>query len=850
MHAKEQTLKQLLEGEKQYVIPLYQRTYSWQRPQIQQLWEDVLLQADALSDSDNAPGHFLGSVVLAPSRAAVGEITRWLVVDGQQRLTTLNLALCALRDHVRATDRRTADRIHRQFLINEYQDDLDQLKVLPTQDDRSAFQAVVAGDPGAAVGNVMDTYRIFRELMVAADDPDDPHDMTRIEQALVSRLDLVAITTDADDNVHRIFQSLNNTGMQLTQGDLLRNHYFMLLPHRADDIYTRIWRPMEKRLGANNLETLALLDLLLSGFEKASRGETYRLQAERIRSFEASEDAVESDLTRLSRRATALQPVLDPGSAPTTELAECLKRLLDWGADATQVVMLAALEKLQDGRASEAEVARVANLCESFLVRRMLSGRSAAGINRIMAEAARVMLAADDTVESLHAYLSAPRRGWAPDAQLRAEIQSRNFYWTGRASQRMFVLRRLEESFDHKEPVDWAAASPTIEHVLPQAITTEWLDSVIDESEPNLPAADVHQKWVHRIGNLTLTSYNPELSNNSFRTKRERFRSSHFEMTRQIADVGTWGPEQIASRADALADRIISIWPAPLNTKTEVADPWREVRRLLVALPVGTWTTYGDIAAVTGHHAVPLGQFLAGSAVPNAWRVLTVAGKISDGFRWPESRTETPRDLLESEGVTFDRNGSADPSRRLRAADLAELLGLEVETDVPAQTESAHPHQAELFWRTIRLQRDPDVVEGLARLVMHWTSLGGSLMYCVEPQLALYPILQTVPAEPWPLGIYPGGNGTIEVPFQWLKIRPPFDATSIREEMLARLNAIDGIDIPTARLGLRPRFPLALLGQSTAVDGLKRMLSWFVEVAREEKAPEHTSVDRNSDGSL
>lgn len=844
MHAKEQTLKQLLEGEKQYVVPLYQRTFAWQRPQLQQLWDDVMLQADALEAEAASPGHFLGSLVLAPTRAVAGGPSRWLVVDGQQRLTSLNLALSALRDHVRPEDPKTAERIQRQFLINEYQDGVDRFKVLPTQDDRAAFEAVVMGDPGEATGNIGDAYRVFRELLVAVDDPDDDVDMHRVEQSLVSRLDLVAITTDSDDNVHRIFQSLNNTGMQLTQGDLLRNHYFMLLPTRADDVYTQVWRPMEKKLGVANLETLALVDLLLNGYERASRGDTYRLQAERIRHFDTDQDSVEADIQRLSRRADALAPVLDPDKATSPRLRQALGRLREWGTEATQVVMLAAIERLHAGTVSEDEVVTAATLCESYLVRRMLSGRTAAGVNRILAEAARVMLTADDVVESLRAYLSGPRRGWATDAQLRSDIQTRNFYWTGKGTQRMFVLRRLEESFDHKEPVDFDTAKPQIEHILPQTLTAEWEAGLVDPDDPTLPPADVHQQWVHRLGNLTLTAYNPELSNSPYAGKRILYRDSHFEMTHRIAANDSWGPVEIKARADELTERAIAIWPGPIGTRTEVTDPWRTVRQLLVALPEGTWTTYGDIGAVTGHHPVPLGQFLAGSPLPNAWRVLTSNGKISGGFHWNDGRTETPRSVMEAEGITFDDQGVADPSRRLQPADLAELLGIDVDGDVPAAGSAETPHEVtEQFWRTLRVLRSTSVVEGLARLIEHWAALGGTLQYNVDPQLSLYPVLRTAPREPWPLGIYPGGTGTIEVPFQYMKARPPFDDTSVRETMRTMLNNLHGVDIPAARLGLRPRFSLNILSTPSVVEGLMGVMTWFVATATD-------AAGANSQGTL
>ncbi|MGH3585495.1 MAG: DUF262 domain-containing protein, partial [Pseudonocardia sp.] len=246
------TLKPVLEGEKQYLIPLYQRTYAWKREQLDRLWSDLVAQADALNDGTAGPGHFIGSLVLAPAPTIAGGVQRWLVVDGQQRLTTLLLALAALRDHIREQSPRDADRVHRQWLVNEYQSGDDHLKLLPTQTDRSAFAACIENTHKPSGGNIAAAYRFFREQLAAVDDPDDPHDIRRIEQAIATRLDLVSITAEHDDNVHRIFESLNNTGMSLSLGDLLRNHLFMLLPTRAEPVYRTIWAPMQSA----NIETL------------------------------------------------------------------------------------------------------------------------------------------------------------------------------------------------------------------------------------------------------------------------------------------------------------------------------------------------------------------------------------------------------------------------------------------------------------------------------------------------------------------------------------------------------------------------------------------------------------------
>jgi uncharacterized protein with ParB-like and HNH nuclease domain len=230
MRAHEVSFLDLVQGEKQFQVPLYQRTYSWKdSEQLPQLWRDLREQAEGLASSGDRPGHFIGSIVLAPSPALqAGGVQRWLVVDGQQRLTTLMLALAAIRDHVRAEDAATADRIHRQYLVNEFRQGDDHLRLLPTQADRNAYRALVLNHGPAAnrPGTVLDAYQFFRAALVEADDPDDPEDIARIEQVIRAGLSIVEITADRGDNVYRIFESLNNTGLQLRQADLLRNYLF------------------------------------------------------------------------------------------------------------------------------------------------------------------------------------------------------------------------------------------------------------------------------------------------------------------------------------------------------------------------------------------------------------------------------------------------------------------------------------------------------------------------------------------------------------------------------------------------------------------------------------------------
>ena len=165
MQAKEMTLKPILEGEKQYLVPLYQRTYAWKRKQLERLWTDLMAQADALRDRTDQSRLTSSDRWSSPPQPATiaGGVQRWLVVDGQQRLTTLMLALAALRDHVAPRAPREADRIHRQWLVNEYQSDNDHYKLLPTQTDRPAFIACIEDTHKPSGGNVATAYRFFLE---------------------------------------------------------------------------------------------------------------------------------------------------------------------------------------------------------------------------------------------------------------------------------------------------------------------------------------------------------------------------------------------------------------------------------------------------------------------------------------------------------------------------------------------------------------------------------------------------------------------------------------------------------------------------------------------------------------
>lgn len=194
--ARETALQELLEGSKQYQVPLYQRTYSWKEPQLRRLWEDILtLAADRIEDPKAT--HFIGSVVLAPSPTnGPAGVQEFLVVDGQQRLTTLSVLLCAIRDHrAKHESEEHRERINQQYLINKWKPERQRLKLVPTQADRAAYQACVDATPQAGGSDPIGAaYRFFQSRLLTLDDLDEAVDIERVEDAVISGLALVSVT--------------------------------------------------------------------------------------------------------------------------------------------------------------------------------------------------------------------------------------------------------------------------------------------------------------------------------------------------------------------------------------------------------------------------------------------------------------------------------------------------------------------------------------------------------------------------------------------------------------------------------------------------------------------------------
>ena len=556
MDAGETTFRTLLNGRMQYRVPLFQRPYAWQRKHREQLWADVLELYEMRRNGNEAAQHFLGSIVTAPENLAPERPATFTLIDGQQRMTTLSVLLAALRDHVRVGNVEEADRIDALYLRNQYPVvPLDVFKVLPTQDDREEFAALMNG--AAATGTssgLRQTYRYFVQRLQDGDSEGEQLDLSTLEHTVLLGLSVVSITLGPQDNAYRVFESLNAKGLQLRQIDLIRNLFMMKLgAEQMEDAYGSLWLPMQEELD-DGFEAFAH-DYYVKDGTYVRTDATYGAARSRLENKNPAEVlAALEDMKWFADRWLRIWWPDEKEANP--EVRAALQSLNRFGTDTPYPFLLNVYEAVErTGTATAAQLAAIAGLIESFLVRRMFLNVPTNQLNRLFIRLWSQVPHEEDVSSETRSALGEPSRRWPTDAQFREAFPGYPLYTDSRPDQRRLVLDRLEESYGHHEVV--VLEELQVEHVMPQTLTDEWRAMLGEDADA------MHRRWLHTPGNLTLTGYNPELSNSPWPEKREFYAASNVSMTRELAEIDIFNEEAIASRGRALAERAVAIWVGP-----------------------------------------------------------------------------------------------------------------------------------------------------------------------------------------------------------------------------------------------------------------------------------------------
>ena len=554
MEASPAKVIQYFNGEKQNLIPLFQRPYTWKETNWQTLWDDVLVQYDA----DDSSTHFMGAIVSVPARSVPVGVSKFLIIDGQQRLTTVSLLLCALRD---CLDANSAARIQEVYLTNKFRDPDDTPKFVPTQADRAVYTAIAINRAiPAQDGLMVQAYNFFKDrLLTGCDLNGDPVLPAKVLTTLEYALQVVMINLGDSDDPYLIFESLNFKGEPLNQADLVRNYVLMRFRHsisaggEQERVYLNHWRPMEDQLGGNLPEFLR--HYAMKAGDNIKQGGIYAATKAHLKNMDSSEK-VEAEVKQMQAFASIYAKLITPALESNPAILKRLDHIKELEVTTSYPLLLRLFGARTEGSMTDPELEKCLGLIESFVVRRAVCNVPTNALNKLFLQWVK-NFPGKDHAAWLHTSMSSGGGGRRFPADTEFEEAFTNQPQYGRGTTR-FILCRLEQSFEHKEPVDLATA--TIEHVLPQTMTPEW------ESELGTGHKEVHARLIDTLGNLTLTGYNPELGNITFSEKKAKLQNTHIELNRWILEQANWRGLEIVVRARGLLKTANTIWVAPAPT--------------------------------------------------------------------------------------------------------------------------------------------------------------------------------------------------------------------------------------------------------------------------------------------
>ena len=575
MQAKETKLQDIIEGTKQYIIPLFQRTYSWTVKEWEILWKDLI----ELCEAENPRSHFIGSIVNMPTVSVPEGVAKFLLIDGQQRLTTIFVLLTLLRNKAREMQNQEfAEEINNTLLVNPYKKDNDFYKLMPTQVDRGAYKNFINGKPNESENQLTRAYTFFEKKLRQVQ-----FEHEKLKKIITSYFSVVSIVLDADDNPYLVFESLNAKGRPLTQADLIRNYFFMRIHiDKQDEVYNDYWQPMQTAL--NDSLTEYIRHFLMRDGSIIKQNDVYYALKERV-----SPTNTIDYLKELQKYSVYYQRLIYPEFEPEEELQKYFRRLNRIEVTTAYPLLLNIYGDCAENKISKADFISILKTLENYLIRRFVCNVPTNQLNKIFPAVYPQLIAKhrDNLAEGVKIILQS--RGYPKDNEFYSRFNETKFYGGGdRQIKTKLILESLEESFAHKESVPFD--NLTIEHVMPQTLSEWWQNHLGDDWE------ETHELFLHTIGNLTLSAYNTELSNDDFTTKKQTYNESHLELNKYFSPISSWTRSEIEKRAGVLARQALEIWgyfgqekAASSDLKEVTGTTPTELRILGQKFQVQTW---------------------------------------------------------------------------------------------------------------------------------------------------------------------------------------------------------------------------------------------------------------------
>lgn len=588
MKATKASVWDLFNGAKQYKVPLFQRPYVWSRQQWEQLWADIREQYALRTETEKTPARFLGSVVVV--REYEKNLDKYVIIDGQQRITTISIILSVIRAFAREKGlHELYDQIS-DFLKNAPKSGEGQYVVIPTRVDKNAlfhiFDEDYVFDQDSGIVECFDYYWWQMDRFSGMD-------LNTLQEVITEDLCVVYIELDEGENPNQVFEALNYRGVPLEESDLIRNFFFAHLDSQeiAEAQYDQFWKPMEERL--NNDQALIssfIRHFCMKDGRIIRHGEIF--EKIRRRYQQASSDDVRMLLRDISRFSEYYRLILFPeqgdgDSRVRKEMCKSLTRIKRIGNNTPApfiLLLLAANDRIRnpDAPLSDEELLEILSCVESYLVRRMVCQRSDAVYEEVFeilcrgASDGAGYLTTEET-RSFIASLQAPF-DMPDDDEFTDHLRYSDLYQPGSDNELAFVIiERLEEYFSSQPRGSDPAASYAlfedeaevrmIDHIMPESLSENWKEHL------GADWSSVHADFVHRLGNLTITQENPAIKNADFEVKKAWYALDNLMMNAGMKNIRFWRRYQIDQRSGVLAAFCVKIWARCEASETEIPKP-------------------------------------------------------------------------------------------------------------------------------------------------------------------------------------------------------------------------------------------------------------------------------------
>lgn len=565
MKGDAQPLIKFFDGsDKRFIIPLYQRNYDWKEDNCEQLFQDLL----KMHHSDRK-SHFFGSIV---SSIQAGTEDRF-IIDGQQRITTVSLLLIAMvnafkTEDIQATDGKLVDKIFKRYLVDEYQEDERKVKLKPIKKDMDAFDALLYKPKEQYLkgSNVTRNYEFFYDKIVKSGLTMDELFET------IKKLEVINIKLDEDDDPQLIFESLNSTGLDLSEADKIRNYLLMsLAPAEQDDLYTRYWNPIEESTKYD--PSSFVRDYLTMKQGKIGRiDKIYFI----FKEYAENERIGRAELLEEMHHYAKIYSQIDNANMGTEKINRKLNQVRTLDSTVAYPFYMAFFDYAEKNGLSDEEKYRVLDIVEAYWARRIICNLPSNALNKVFATLHRDVLnnmnkAVEGTTPTytdvlIYLLLKKGRSSVFPkDDEVKEDFATRQVYKMP-ANLRMFILERMENR-DSKECHDvvkqLTEKTISIEHIMPQTLSDQWKDALGEEWER------IHQPYLHTMANLTLTGYNSQYSNLAFLEKRDMekgFNDSAFRLNNYVKSCDQWTETEMKQRQHDLLEVFMRLWPMPSTT--------------------------------------------------------------------------------------------------------------------------------------------------------------------------------------------------------------------------------------------------------------------------------------------